>query len=201
MNGEQVVAWSGSDPARVDVAAVRLEADRLQAHGTSTTPAHVIDYRLTTGAGWVTRRLEVRARGDRWARALTLERGEDGRWSAARDAEGGETGPPEPVLPDLAGALDCDLGLCPLTNTMPVLRHDLLRRARSGDTTPAHLVMAWVSVPDLAVHLSPQTYAAAHPVEPAGALIRFESGATATWIEVDGDGLVVSYPGIGRRVR
>ncbi|ELS58086.1 hypothetical protein STVIR_0935 [Streptomyces viridochromogenes Tue57] len=28
-------------------------------------------------------------------------------------------------LPDMEGAVDCDLGLCPLTSTMPVLRHRL----------------------------------------------------------------------------
>lgn len=184
----------------MDVAAVRLGPGRLQAHGTSTTPAYVTDHRLTTGDGWVTRRLDVRTRGEGWARALTLERGEDGRWSAAWEADGRAADEPVPVLPDLADALDCDLALCPLTNTMPVLRHDLLARARAGDTTPVHLVMAWVSVPDLSVHLSPQTYAAEHPVEPAGAVLRFESGPAVTWVEVDGDGLVVSYPGIGRRV-
>lgn len=201
MNGEQIVAWRGPTPARVDAAAVRLRADRLEAHGASTTPEYVTDYRLVTGPAWVTRRLAVRTRGEGWARGLTLERAPDGRWSAAWTAEGSAAdGGPDPVLPDLKGALDCDLGLCPLTNTMPVLRHDLLVRARAGDTMPVDLVMAWVSVPDLAVHVSRQTYAAEHPLEPGGAVVRFASGGTATWIELDGDGLVVSYPGIGRRV-
>lgn len=204
MNGEQIYGWHGPAPARVDAAAVRLHADRLEAHGTSTTPDYVTEYRLATGPAWVTRRLAVRTRGERWARRLTLERCAEGRWSAewaadGRAADAADAGP-APVLPDLSGALDCDLGLCPLTNTMPVRRHDLLARARAGDTSPVDLVMAWVSVPDLAVHVSRQTYAAEHPLEPAGALVRFASGGTATWIEFDGDGIVVSYPGIGRRV-
>jgi len=184
----------------VDVAAVRLGSDHLTAHGTSTTRDHTTEYRLHTDTGWVTRRLEVRTRGDGWARTLLVERSADGVWSAHRAVEGPARTAEDARLPDLTGALDCDLGLCPLTNTMPVLRHDLVRRAHEGAGATVDLTVAWVSVPDLTVHASPQTYSALHPVGPgAGAVLGFSSEGFSTAIEVDADGLVVAYPGIALR--
>jgi uncharacterized protein len=201
MTGDRLVAWRGPDPHRVDVAAIRLGADHLSAHGTSTTLDHTIEYRLHTDSGWVTRRLEVRTRGDGWARALLLERSTGGVWSAYRTGEGAGVPTRDAALPDLTGVLDCDLGLCPLTNTMPVLRHDLVRRAHEGAEAIVDLTMAWVSVPDLTVHASPQTYSTLHPVDPGGgAVLGFSSKGFATAIEVDADGLVVAYPGIALRL-
>ncbi len=90
--------------------------------------------------------------------------------------------------------LDCDLGLSPLTNSMPVLRHGLLRGGG-----PVDFLMAWVSVPDLAVRASRQRYTFVR-AEGKGAVVRYESldGEFTTDITFDGDGLVVDYPGIGR---
>jgi hypothetical protein len=203
MDGERLLAWRGPEPRRVDVAAVRLGPDHLTAHGTSTTRDHTTEYRLHTDTGWVTRRLEVRTRGDGWARTLLLERSAEGSWSADRGLEGTARtdADHEARLPDLTGALDCDLGLCPLTNTMPVLRHELVRRAHERVATTVDLTMAWVSVPDLTVHAAPQTYSALHPVDPGGgAVIGFAGEGFGTAIEVDGDGLVVAYPGIALRL-
>jgi uncharacterized protein len=202
VDGERLLAWRGPEPQRVDVAAVRLGSDRLSAHGTSTARDHTTEYRLQTDTGWVTRRLAVRTRGDGWTRTLLLERSADGTWSAHRAVEAAaRTSEDDAGLPDLTGALDCDLGLCPLTNTMPVLRHDLVRRAHEGAGTSVDLTMAWVSVPDLTVHASSQTYGALHPVDPGGgAVLGFSSEGFATAIEVDADGLVVAYPGIALRI-
>ena len=99
-------------------------------------------------------------------------------------------------MPAFKSALDCDLALSPLTNTMPVLRHGLL----SGGG-PIDFVMAWVSVPDLAVHLSPQRYTFMSR-EGDRSLVRYESGSRDFVAELvfDSDGFVIAYPGIGRRV-
>lgn len=49
-----------------------------------------------------------------------------GEWSARTTADGdSELPPPGGVLSSLTDSLDCDLGSSPLTNTMPVLRHDM----------------------------------------------------------------------------
>lgn len=193
-DGSRLVWWRGPDPDRIDVASVRLGTDRLAALGTSTTADYVLGYRLETGAGWATTRLDVDVHGRTWERSLRLTRDDHG-WSATwagDDVDGFE-------LPDLGGALDCDLGLCPLTNTMPVLRHDLVTAARAGVQAPVDFTMAWVDVPDLTVHANAQRYTPDGPVHGGGALVRYESGDFRVTIELDADGLVVSYPGLAHR--
>lgn len=193
-DGSRLVWWRGPDPDRVDAASLRLHPDRLSARGTSTTADYVLSYRLDTGAGWATTRLDVDVRGSSWERSIRLAR-DDEAWSATWCGDGVDGF----ELPDLAGALDCDLGLCPLTNTMPVLRHDLVATARAGAHEPLDFVMAWVSVPDLAVHADAQRYTPEGPVHGGGALVRYESGDFRVTLELDADGLVVNYPGLAYR--
>jgi len=209
MNGEpqndgrrRLITWQGPEPRRIDVAHVHLGADRLSAHGSSTCADHVLTYRLRTGAAWVTRELDVAVEGDGWRRTLMLRRSQSGHWSARR-RESSRAGPEtdeQVALPDLDTALDCDLGLCPLTNTMPILRTGLVAASQRGEVRRAELTMAWVSVPDLRVTSSAQVYESGVPVVGGGARIRFSSEGFAAHIEVDGDGLVASYPSIGRRL-
>ena len=199
MPHERLIAWQGPDPLRVDVVAVRLDTDRLSAHGTSTSATQVVDYRLLTGPDWVTQDLDVRVRGDGWARGLRLMRSTAGNWSAERSADGSAVGADSAPLPDLSNALDCDLALCPLTNTMPIRRGRLVEAAYGSERSSSDLAMAWVSLPDLGVSVSQQTYAPEGPVEPTGgALVRFGTKGFSTVIEVDADGLVVNYPAIAR---
>jgi uncharacterized protein len=202
MTGNRLLAWIGPDPMRVDVAHIELGADRLAARGSSVTSTYALTYELETGPDWVTRRLEVHVDGDGWRRTLTLQRSTGGVWSsrrvdATRDAE------PRPLTfehPELGAALDCDLALCPLTNTMPVLREDLVGASTRGEARRAELTMAWVAVPELEVVSSEQRYAAGVPVAGGGAQIQYEAGSFREHIEVDADALVVSYPSIGRRL-
>jgi uncharacterized protein len=194
----RTLAWSGPDPVRVEAAHTTLDADRLRARGTSTVADYTLDWQLQTGPAWVTRSLSVRARGDGWARSLDLARAADGTWSALRREDG--RSPEQLDSGGLDGAVDCDLGLCPFTNTMPVLRHGLVAAARRGDATGVDLVMAWVSVPDLTVLVSPQRYTAVAPTPDGDALIGFTSGDFATTIQFDPDGLVRHYPGLATRL-
>lgn len=108
----------------------------------------------------------------------------------------GETAlPPAGDDVGLADALDCDLGLSPLTNSMPVLRHGLL-----DGGGPIDLTMAWVSVPELIVSRSAQRYSFIRRDDDLS-VVRFEddSGFSAD-IVFDSDGLIVNYPGIARRL-
>ncbi len=198
----RLLAWSGPDPRRIDLAHVQLTGDSLTAHGTGLTADYTVDYRLTTGPSWVTRNLEIHSRGHGWWRSLVLQRDDGGSWTARWDGTG--QGTPNglvPSLPALDQALDCDIGLCPLTNTMPILRHDLVGAAQEGRAISVELVMAFVAVPDLTIVASHQRYRSAEPVEfESGALIRYASERFATTLEVDATGLVVNYPGLGRRI-
>jgi uncharacterized protein len=192
--------WAKDDPFGVEFAELRLENEALTASGVAigTAPSpYRLDYELETGPGFVTTRLHVTSRGDGWRRELDLRRDERGTWSV----DASEQGSPDLPRPggDAAlfdGALDCDLGLSPVTNMMPILRLGLLR---SGG--PIELSMAWVAVPELSVRLDRQRYR--HLRSHAGQhVVGFEAvdGSFAAEITLDDDAVVIDYPGIARRL-
>jgi hypothetical protein len=206
---QRSVAWD-KDDAGAEYVEVTLATDGLSASGVAIggePVAYRLDYTLETGPDFVTARLEVTARGEGWRRTLDLRRGGSGDWTASVTADGnppdsldppgaGAGGTPE-GLRGLGGALDCDLGLSPLTNSMPVLRHRLLEVDGSVD-----FLMAWVSVPDLGVRPSRQRYTALRGDPGGDRLIRYESVDSTFTADLvfDRDGLVIDYPGIGRRL-
>lgn len=201
----RLVIWSGLDAWRTEVADVHLTPDGLAASGTQVGVEPVpyrLDYRLETHERFVTRRLEVAALGDGWTRRIDLHHDGRGRWRCDAHSEG--TPPDHPVgaaggdVEVLRGALDCDLGLSPLTNLMPVRRHALHQRPGAVD-----LPMAWVSVPDLGVLPSRQRYEHVRRDE-RGAVVRYRDLGSHRGFEaklvLDADGLVLLYPGLARRV-
>ncbi|GAA0477543.1 putative glycolipid-binding domain-containing protein [Streptomyces olivaceiscleroticus] len=187
MTGQHVLTWDVTASKGIETAWVDLGERTLSAHGRAvgTVPeAYWITYELATGEDYVTRRLRVRAESAAGSRELDLRRDDEGRWTA-----GGEP------LAGLDEALDCDLGLCPLTNTMPLLRHGLHRAPGTHE-----FVMAWVSVPELAVQPSRQRYEHLARTE-EGALVRYSSGTFQRDLECDGDGLIVGYPDLAQRTQ
>jgi uncharacterized protein len=196
----RAVAWVKDDPFGVEYAEIVVTAERLSAEGVAIGAAPVpyrLDYSLETAGGYVTRRLRVRSRGEEWSRNLDLRRDGAGNWTVAADEEGHVDLPPPGGDPaTFAGALDCDLGLSPVTNLMPVLRGGLL-----ADGGPLELTAAWVSVPDLGVRADGQRYTFLR-AEADRRLIRFEAtdGTFAADITLDPQGIVIAYPGIARRL-
>jgi uncharacterized protein len=198
------VGWRGADDARrVDSAEAELGPDWLLARGESVTPAYGLTWSLTTISGWVTETLLVEVDGGTWIRRLELRRSRDGDWTARAGAEG--AGPERPPgLVDsphvLARALDCDLALCPFTNTMPILRH----RLHTRDPEPRQeLLMAFVDVPSLAVLPSRQGYSqVAGPDQDGTTVVRYESldNTFRSDLTVDPDGLVIDYQHLARRI-
>jgi len=203
----QTYIWRGTDdPGRLDAAVAHFEGDRLRAHGTSLTSRYSSSWALTTGkdpatgAGWTTRTLAVAVHGDGWFRSLELRRGADG-WSATA-AAGGNPGLPAPGIADpqaLEQALDCDLGLCPLTNTMPIRRYGL----HAGAAKAPELAMAWVEIPSLRVLPSRQSYRGLGNgrVEFRSRGLHAGDGGFSAELTVDRDGIVVDYPGLATLVR
>jgi hypothetical protein len=198
------VAWSKADPLGAEFAEVRIDADVLAARGVAIGSApfpYRLDYELETASAFVTSRFIVTARGNGWTRSLDLRRAISGAWEETWSEYGENPLLPRRTATDLgvlADALDVDLGLSPLLNTPPVLRHGLIRREGSIDFT-----MAWVSVPDLSVHLSPQRYTFLRMIDGERSLVRFESLAEDGFtvdITFDAEGLVLDYPGIGTRI-
>jgi hypothetical protein len=180
---ERFAVWQGLDEWRLEVVRVRFGERSLAASGVQfATGEHPyrLQYALETDDGFVTRCLALEVEGPDWKRSLRLERAADGGWT--------------PEIEGLEEALDCDLGLSPLTNLMPIRRDDLHARGGSRDIT-----VAWVAVPELTVHAARQRYTHVRP-----GLVRFRSldgefeGFEAD-LEVDGEGLIVKYPDLAWR--
>ena len=94
------------------------------------------------------------------------------------------------------GALDCDSGLGPLTNVMPVRRHELHLRRGEMD-----FLMAWVSVPDLGLYPSRQRYE--HVGRRDDRWVVRHVGEHRSFVgelELDQDGLALLYPQLARRL-
>jgi hypothetical protein len=187
-NGPVACTWEIQETHGLETAWITLDDDGLAARGRAvglTPEPYWVSYTLETGTQQVTRWLAVTVEpaSDADARRLELLRSPDGTWSVNGV-----------VRADLTGALDCDLAFSLLTNTMPILRHRLHQRPGAAD-----LVMAWVSLPDLAVHRSEQRYEHLHRTAD-GAVVRFAAGSFAADLEVDADGLVMRYPQLGARL-
>ncbi|WP_320669683.1 putative glycolipid-binding domain-containing protein [Patulibacter defluvii] len=196
------VAWRGleeqRDGWRAEHALVDLDRDGLRASGVQLGVAPLpyrADYALEAGDRFATARLTVRVAGAGWSRSLDLRRA-DGRWTIDARAEGVVALPaPGGDTATLADAADCDLAWSPLTNLMPVRRHDLDRGPGQVELT-----VAWVALPALTVERSRQRYE--HVDDGVVRFVALDDdadGFTAD-LTLDRDGLVVEYPALARRV-
>jgi uncharacterized protein len=179
---QRLAIWRGLDEWRAETAHVHIDGDRLTATGTQlgTTPEpYRLDYSLKTGPGFMTHALGLSVLFQGSLKRLELVRHPDGTWTAD-DRE----------LPELEGALDADVLASPPFNSMPVLRHEMLR---GGE--PRDLVMAFVTVPELTITRSGQRYT---PL--GGGRVNYSSGDFTADIHFDDDGLVGLYEGYLERV-
>ena len=182
----------------VDRAHVHVDQDGMTAFGSSTTADYALSWNLDAADGWVTRTIAVAVHGDGWRRSLHLERSPSGEWTSRVETLGDVDLPPPGIAPgtDLRDALDTDLGLCPVTNTMPIRRLDLLaRRDPNHDSRSTTLVMAWIEVPSLRVLRSEQLYGAVD-----AQTVSFRSGDFAAHLTTDAEGFVIDYPALARRL-
>jgi hypothetical protein len=136
-------------------------------------------FRIACDGAWRVRRVEVETVG---GRAVVLTADGAGHW---RDGAGSPR-------PELDGAIDVDLPMTPFTNTLPIRRLNL----RAGES--ADLRVVYIVMPQGSVTLSPQRYTCLSPRR----RYRYESldADFVAEVEVDADGLVVTYPDLFRRV-
>ncbi len=197
------VAWAKADPPGAEFAEIRLESRRLRARGVaigSDPEPYRLSFELQTREEYITDRAVVETQGAGWIRHLEIQRSPTGVWSASSQGTGklempGPGGDPA----ELGDALDLDLDLSPVFNTMPVLRHDL-HNGGSGED----FLMIWISVPDLSIHASAQRYTFLERRSGEQRLVRFEAVGEGddfvADVQFDSDGLVVDYPGIASRI-
>jgi hypothetical protein len=190
--------WAKDDPFGTELAGITLGDGALTARsfaiGSDPEP-YRLDLQLTTVDGYVTSRLVLDSAGAGWSRHLVLDRSPEGVWSCTTVAHGGShIGAPGGDMAALAEALDCDVGLSPLTNAMPVLRHRLHEQDGTFD-----FVMAWVAVPALQVTASRQRYQFVAR-DDNRRVVHFSDPTFEAAIDFDENGIVADYPGIARRV-
>ena len=181
-----MLLWTIDETAGFDTAWAMVADGRLRAEGRAAglrPRPYWVEYRLETDEAYATGLMAVESRWEGGSARLELRR-QDGRWTVNGEAR-----------PDLADALDCDLAACPLTNTMPILRHDLHRAAGEHD-----FLMAFIEVPSLRVVPSRQRYTHLRLLGSGGAVVRYASGSFQSNLVIDADGFVVEYPQLGRRV-
>jgi len=177
-------AWTGPGLESLRVVAdgdgVRAESVAI---GLSAGKAYTIRYGLRCDTGWRVRTLEAWTLGE--AAVLALSSDGSGRW----------TGPDNRHVPALDGCFDVDLPSTVFTNTLPI------RRLGMVPGWSEELSVVYVGVPDLSLSVARQRYTCL-TWGPDGGRYRFEalgSDFTAE-IALDGDGLVVEYPRLARRV-
>ena len=178
-------AWTGPglESARLveDAEGVRAESVAI---GLAGATAYTVRYALRCDAGWRVRTLEAWTLGE-GGRALALNSDGRGRW----------TGPDGTHQPALDGCFDVDLSSTVLANTLPI------RRLAMVPGWSEEIGVVYVSVPDLAVSVARQRYTCLTWGREGGRY-RYEGLGTGFSAELalDGDGLVVDYPRLARRV-
>jgi hypothetical protein len=185
--GARMLVWRIDEVTGFDTAWATLDGGRMRAEGhqagLSPRP-YWVHYRLETAEGFVTARMQAESRWEGGSARLDLRRDDARGWTV-----GGEP------RPELREALDLDLAACPLTNTMPILRHGLHRAPGERE-----FLMAFVEVPSLRVVPARQRYTHLRTLSGGGALVRYASGSFRSDLTIDADGFVVEYPRLGRRL-
>jgi hypothetical protein len=183
------VLWSPIGTPGLEHLRLTLDATEVVADGEIITtqfddrPIRV-DYWIQADNKWRVRQLRVSAEGSE-PLAVILTSDGDGHWT---DENGN-------VRSDLDGCIDVDIMATPFTNTLPIRRLEW----KPGDAV--ELNVAYVKLPTLEVVPAPQRYTCLES-RPDGGLFRYESVTSGYTNElpVDGDGLVIDYPGIWQRV-
>ena len=167
---EHVVVVSGAEGVAVD-GVVAWPGDGGEVHR--------LRYVLRCDGAWRVRELQAEAPED--GTALHLRADGEGTWSDAGGA----------ALPHLDGCVDVDLYAVAFTNTLPIRRLTL----SAGESRV--IDVAYLQLPSMAVARMQQRY-----TRVSADVYRYQSvlsGFTAD-LPVDAEGLVVTYPGLVRRM-
>jgi uncharacterized protein len=184
MSKAVVARWQNWDANGVEHLVVREGPREIVAEsvvvGSAEDSSFALRYRIRCDKSWRVRSAEVAVVGS--DRKIEIAGDGKGNWS---DASGKK-------LPKLAGAIDIDLSATPFTNTLPIRRLKL----RAGQS--AEIVTVYVLAPALTMTTDPQRYTCLEPLK----RYRYESldSDFTREIEVDRRGMVVTYPGLFRRL-
>ncbi len=173
------IQWRGFDPPSTETCALRKAKDgwRLEGEAVIHGPhPGTLTYAIALGPAWVTR--SARVTGALGARRLDLaiSRSAAGVWAV--------NGTPHPQL---APALDIDLGFSPATNTC------VIRRLGPGRQGQRPVIAAWLDTEDWVLKPLRQVYELTGPLTWA---YRSPTTGFSTELTVNNDGFVTDYPGL-----
>jgi hypothetical protein len=184
MSNTIVARWQDWDAKGIEHLVLREGTREIVAEsvvvGSANDSVFAIRYRVRCDKSWRVRSAEIGIVGS------------DRKIEIAGDGKGNWSDPSGKPLPKLAGAIDIDLSASPFTNTLPIRRLKL----RAGQS--AEIVSVYILVPALTMTTDPQRYTCLEPLK----RYRYESidSDFTRDIEVDRRGLVVTYPGLFRRL-
>jgi len=175
MSLDRSIRWHGVDPITLEHCHV-ISTDRdTRIRGTIITPAYGLFYRIKLDDTEHVRTVKLE-RTD--GRILELFSDGAGTWSDDRA---------EP-LSALRGCIDIDIWPTPLTNSLPIWRMEWV------DEKPQAFAMAWIDADTMTVKRAEQIYTRLDATH-----FRYQSADFERVLEIDADGLVVTYPGLFER--
>ncbi|WP_328289695.1 putative glycolipid-binding domain-containing protein [Nocardia aurantiaca] len=182
-----ILTWRAHNGSRMESVRVVLSGNRIRAAGRIVAgdcedhPAFSASYDLVTDESGVTKRLSLRSTLATGERHASIARDEENYWLI----DAGATH----VRSTFGGALDVDVVLSPLFNTLPIRRYGMAHASED-----VQVPVVYVRLPDLLVQEASLTYSSGadgiHVLSPV-------SSATVT---VDEDGFLLDYPGLAERI-
>lgn len=140
-----------------------------------------LQYRLTWDDAWRLQTADLTVRSAQGDRTLRLETDGLGRWQGDGRS-----------LDALDGCLDIDIWPTPFTNSFPVRRVPMVVGERR------EFRMTWVAAPSLSVEPKAQAYT--RVTQDRYLFESLDGEGFRAELLVDGDGIVIDYPGLFRRV-
>ncbi|SFC97559.1 hypothetical protein SAMN04488059_11654 [Devosia psychrophila] len=175
MSLNKSICWRGLDPITLEHCHV-VSTDRdTRIRGTIITPDYGLFYRI---------KLDDTER----VRTVKLERTDGMVLELFCDGAGNWSDDRADPLSALEGCMDIDIWPTPLTNSLP------LWRCQWAIGEPQRFAVAWIDADKMTVKRSEQLYTKLDAIH-----FRFQSADFERVLEVDGDNLVVSYPGLFER--
>jgi hypothetical protein len=169
--------WICETGAGIEHLVLRRDGEALFAEGAIVGDRFGAFYAICCDPNWRVRHAVVDVAGHG---RIALRADGAGQWQDGKGAP----------IPALAGCIDIDLTASCFTNTLPI--------RRLGDALAARqtIDVAYVRIPELSVETARQAY-----TRLGADVVRFEGIGSdfRADLQVDGEGLVVRYPGLFRR--
>lgn len=185
MDQVTIARWQGQSDQSIEHLVLREGQDGITAEsvllGQVNGDWFAARYRIVCNLDWRVQKVKVEMIGEE--REVELIGDGNSHWTNNQKTS----------LKELDGAIDIDISATPFTNTLPI------RRVGLPTGQSADILVVYIRLPELIITTDQQRYTCLIPNQ----RYRFQSVDTdfVRDLEVDGQGLVESYPGLFQRVR